>query len=321
MFEKSSSQIIYNGDQVIKKQPKTGADKEFGFLFAMRNTPFVPKAKRIDEETIVMEKIVHTPIEDKKKFIDHCYDFYHTLICRGIRHGDLTPPHVIPRNDFPVVIDWSDSKWASDPTPDKRPNGDSYWFWKTISKILGEENYMLYTEQVNLRSEKILGFILSAIAHRLQDHNKDFTFFDLGYGYGDIIIRLHKLGYEVSGVEKDDDLYQRMKGFGIKTYHDDIENFIHNFDPIDKFDLIICTSVIPYLRYQDKIIEWIAHNSHLSVFEIQSEGDGPGTLESQIIVEDYLMDCHFDSVTQIGVTLVKENLFERRLFLCENPKS
>jgi tRNA A-37 threonylcarbamoyl transferase component Bud32 len=56
---------------------------------------------------------------------------------RGVRHGDLTSPHVIVRNNSPIVIDWAESRVFTDPAPDKREEGDSYWMHKTMRGMIG----------------------------------------------------------------------------------------------------------------------------------------------------------------------------------------
>jgi serine/threonine-protein kinase RIO1 len=49
------------------------------------------------------------------------------LRVNGLRHGDLTAYSIIPFNNHPHIIDWSESRTWDDPRPDKRREGDAHW--------------------------------------------------------------------------------------------------------------------------------------------------------------------------------------------------
>jgi tRNA A-37 threonylcarbamoyl transferase component Bud32 len=114
-------------------------ENELAFLKALGHTNFVPAVFRYDMYTLKIEDIGESmPIEDEATFADDCHFFLATLGMEGIRHGDLTKPHIIVRHDRIKVIDWAEARWANDPAPDKRPPNDKYWMTKTMEELLNE---------------------------------------------------------------------------------------------------------------------------------------------------------------------------------------
>lgn len=136
----SVSRVWLQDGYIYKVQPKYLCDNEWYALEFLRDTGFVPLAKRFGDETICMEHIVGTLVTDEALFRDNCEAFLGRLFRVGLRHGDLTRPHVFSVGDSPIVIDWAESRWHSDPRPDKRPEGDIYWLWRTVEEIIAENN-------------------------------------------------------------------------------------------------------------------------------------------------------------------------------------
>jgi RIO-like serine/threonine protein kinase len=132
------SEVTVADGMVYKRQPKFLCDNEWWALHELRNTGFVPKARRVDDETIEMELLTDTRRDEfhPEEFKKGCARFLNSLHSIGIRHGDLTPPHVFYVEHRLVVIDWAESRHWDDPRPDKRREGDGYWMSITTGVIL-----------------------------------------------------------------------------------------------------------------------------------------------------------------------------------------
>ena len=123
---------------ITKVQPKFLTDNEWYALDLLGFTGFVPIADRQDDETINMNFLVSQPIVSVNLFLVNCERFMQVLKNSKLRHGDLTRPHVFVINDSPVVIDWAESSYEDDPRPDKRREGDRYWWHYTVEEIIAE---------------------------------------------------------------------------------------------------------------------------------------------------------------------------------------
>ena len=112
-------------------------ETEFAMLTTMKGI-YVPGVSRYDKYTLRIQDAGESePVTDKPLFIANCAHFLTVMAMRGVRHGDLTTPHVIVRDNSPIVIDWAESRVFSDPAPDKRGEGDSYWMHSTMIGMTG----------------------------------------------------------------------------------------------------------------------------------------------------------------------------------------
>jgi len=132
----SVSTVTQDGIYIFKKQPKYLADNEWYALETLRPTGLVPIAWRIDDETIQMECLVSNPVYDPDKFLKNCDWALGVILNKGLRHGDITTPHVFVASDMPIIIDWGESRIIGDPRPDKRREGDEYWLIKTANQLI-----------------------------------------------------------------------------------------------------------------------------------------------------------------------------------------
>jgi hypothetical protein len=133
--------MVYVADDlfIYKRSIPYLIENEFAFLTALADTGFVPACSRYDMYTLQMENLFGSmPITCSFTFVDSCKRFLVALEQKGIRHGDLTKPHVIVRNNEIRVLDWAESRRDGDPAPDKRPEGDEYWMNKTMEELLDE---------------------------------------------------------------------------------------------------------------------------------------------------------------------------------------
>lgn len=129
-----TTQVTRINNRIIKKQPKTLCDNEWWALDTLRGT-LVPDAMRTGKETIDMEYIERTPVTDWDLVFRNSAKVLVFLSSFGIRHGDITPPHILIRNHMIYLIDWSECRHMDDPRPDKRPEGDTHWLMKSLEEM------------------------------------------------------------------------------------------------------------------------------------------------------------------------------------------
>ena len=127
----------YRG-RLWKQQPKYLTDNEMAFLTAMQiyGARYVPNnIVRHDIETISMDFIINEPVTNSAKFMAHFQPVIDALREANIRHGDLTEYAVLVRENAPVLIDFSESRWFDDPMPSKRREPDSIMLMRTMRKL------------------------------------------------------------------------------------------------------------------------------------------------------------------------------------------
>jgi RIO-like serine/threonine protein kinase len=120
---------------LYKQQPKFLCDNEIWILQKLYPSGYVPFAEQVEMEVIRLEWIENGPVTDVDIFKWHMTRLLHMLKYAGIRHGDLTEKNVLVKNNHPFLIDFSESRLACDPRPDKRPQGDEYWIAVTIERL------------------------------------------------------------------------------------------------------------------------------------------------------------------------------------------
>ena len=134
----SVSRVWVVENRILKRQPKYLTDNEWYALHTFQERGIVPQAIRLSDDIISMELIVEDTSFDAETFLANCEKFLLILRIAGIRHGDLTRPHIFVVNSSPVVIDWAESRIFSDPRPDKRREGDWHWMNVTAEQIVQE---------------------------------------------------------------------------------------------------------------------------------------------------------------------------------------
>jgi tRNA A-37 threonylcarbamoyl transferase component Bud32 len=122
------SRLWQDGDWMYKWQPKFLTDNEIWCLLKLRPSGYVPEAQRLGPETIRLELIHGALITDPAAFMAHLCPALEALKAAGIRHGDLTRPNVLVRDNRPFLIDFAESRLWDDPRPDKRPDANDYYY-------------------------------------------------------------------------------------------------------------------------------------------------------------------------------------------------
>lgn len=110
---------------------------EFAFLHKMDVTGYAPTCTRLDKYTLLIEGIEKALVTDIKAFWLSAFYALDALKKASIRHGNLTPPHVLPTRDNGIaLIDFAEARWVGDPAAPKRPESDFEQMKKTVLKIL-----------------------------------------------------------------------------------------------------------------------------------------------------------------------------------------
>lgn len=152
---------------------------------------------------------------------------------------------------------------------------------------------------------------------------------DLGCGHGDLVFRAAAAGARwVQGFDIDadciDDCEQRAR-----PLYEKLHVGFHNKDFTEiewaPCDIIICCSVLPYLRNPGDFINKMAYSTPVSIIECQYNGDGPGLLhiDNDGEMEWWLMQQSigtsngWSTVTAIGKTYVEGRDKWRTIWMCE----
>lgn len=130
------SRVWIDDGAIYKWQPKFLTENEIWCLEKMFPTGFVPYAERVELEIIRMEFITDESPSSVVQMLNNGELALKALDDCGIRHGDLTRPNVLIKDNAPILLDFSESRLATDPRLDKRPEGDCYWLRRTIQEIV-----------------------------------------------------------------------------------------------------------------------------------------------------------------------------------------
>lgn len=133
------SQVWEQGDYIYKRQPSYLMANEVHALTLLVPDGWVPEFDRVELELLRMQKLVNVPLTDPVKFRQRCLFLLDDMKLSGLRHGDLTRPHLFhTEGNWPMLIDWGESRILGDPRPDKREEGDQYWMERTCEEIIKE---------------------------------------------------------------------------------------------------------------------------------------------------------------------------------------
>lgn len=130
------SKVWWLRGYIYKWQPLHLTQNEIWCLETMYPSGFVPVAKREALEIIRMEFVKDEAPTNSTLLLENTQRALCSLLDCGIRHGDLTRPNILVRNNRPILLDFSESRLMTDPRPDKRPEGDSYWLNLTMEEII-----------------------------------------------------------------------------------------------------------------------------------------------------------------------------------------
>jgi RIO-like serine/threonine protein kinase len=129
------SKVWEDSGWIYKQQPKYLTDNEIWALISMFGSGYVPYAEQVDTEIIRIMKLSSKKVTNPKVFMGHLDRILEAMQEAGIRHGDLTEPHVFVIENKPKIIDWGESRVTCDPRLDKRREGDKFWLTKTMNEL------------------------------------------------------------------------------------------------------------------------------------------------------------------------------------------
>jgi SAM-dependent methyltransferase len=144
------------------------------------------------------------------------------------------------------------------------------------------------------------------------------TVLDLGCGKGDILFRAFEAGAQVTGIDNNPEQIRYIKDAmpEVNVAVDDIAFMIMQ----SKVDIIICFSVLPYLKLPSNMLLWINFHSDVALIECQYAGDGPGLsfLKGNNDMRAWLLEAgQFEKVQVIGHTFVEGRNKNRFIWMCE----
>lgn len=178
-------------------------------------------------------------------------------------------------------------------------------------------------QQINTRSNEMWRIIFSAL-----DSTWGVRVIDLGAGYGDIALRFAKAGADVMAVERDPQVYEVLASRVAESAFDNIVAIKANIED-DGFpvwgangtDILVLTSVLPYITRPDDLLSKMSKSAKKSIIECQYAGDGPGFshIEDDHDMQMWLVK-YWPSVHKIGETKLDIRPASRTIWLCESAR-
>lgn len=157
----------------------------------------------------------------------------------------------------------------------------------------------------------------------------DKTVLDVGCGRGDLMMRAWLWGARVVyGIDnsKIEIKEARLRSWemvkeGAKLYfmEKNIEHWSERWPGYH--DIVLCTSVLPYLYNPDKTLYNIHQDCGLAIIECQYAGDGPGLkrIKNDADMKEWLSKFDWLSVKKIGSTNVESRPgVKRSIWMCQN---
>ncbi len=308
-------------DSVITKSAKGDAGRaellnELRFLRTLSRSRFVPQV--INEEVFTSERVDKITLQDvgdnfqpvdEYRFRTHFLRMLDTFRRLEVIHGDLTSANIRLIDDWPIVLDWGESRFADEQKPDKRPEGDIHHAFEYMA---------------NLADGARIGRRFFAMWKAIQSHeySPPWYWLDIGCYHGDIAASAAAAGFEVTAIDRDADAIRQSKNrfrtLDIDFKNTDVVNFPGRIDA----EVSSCLSMYPYLLRDrgdivaDQVIERLIDGSNIFFFESQLFGDGPGPEEFKTNhdIEVYLYDRGANSVEPIVEIALPDRNTSRTVF-------
>lgn len=147
---------------------------------------------------------------------------------------------------------------------------------------------------------------------------------DVGAGYCDLAIFSANAGARVTAIERvafiARDARERVQAAGVGDRITIVEQDLEEYLRLVRhgFDIIYCTSVLPYLVYPDGALYNMSKISPTTIVECQYMGDGPGF---EYIANDNHMLRYLSriwpAVTRIGETVLDIRPATRTIWRCD----
>lgn len=260
-----------------RKANQAEIDNRTQMLRLLGPTGFAPKLIEARSDYVLQEDLGDS--EDVSNGIEFWLNSIRLLLAlrdNQIRHGDLTSPNIIIRDNVPMAIDFAQSSLFSESSKEKRPEADSYHLWQFV---LGQSN----TAALSRTIER-----WQAIQHALGCDSwcppagccDKKRLLDLGCFSGESCAMAAADGFKTFGVDLDGDqiqIAQERWGDSCAFKKQDALK-MKSF----KYDAILMLSTWPYIVQREgkkaalELLDAIVNDCGSLFFETQLYGDGPG---------------------------------------------
>ncbi len=107
---------------------------EARWLHHLNESGFTPRLLMDEPGRIVMQDLgENQEVFNLYNFRRNAIFLLHTLRLYGVKHGDLTAPNIIIKNDRPMAIDWGEAVELGGTLPSKRPEPDATHLWAVVA--------------------------------------------------------------------------------------------------------------------------------------------------------------------------------------------
>ena len=196
-----------------------------------------------------------------------------TLRFYGVKHGDLTAPNIIIKNDTPMAVDWGEAVELGGTLPSKRPEPDATHLWAVVAD----------NKDTTRMASRWLAIREAYGVNRLEGS----TMLDLGCHEGAFAAAAAVEGVESLGIDQDKEaisrafkLWDGIANVSFTTFN--IMDFITSTLVNQHFHFGLLLSVFPYLvnvygaKEALELLAAIKAKCRVLFFESQLVDDGPG---------------------------------------------
>lgn len=247
---------------------------EARWLHHLEFSGFTPRLLMDEPGRIVMQDLGDSQeVENLYNFRRKAIFLLGTLRHFGVKHGDLTAPNIIIKNDSPMAIDWGEAVELGGTLPSKRPEPDATHLWAVVAN--------------KKDTTRFAGRWLAIREAYGVDRLEGSTMLDLGCHEGAFVAAAGVENVDSLGVDQDVEAIKRAFALwpglvNIGFIHCNLMDFITSTLVNQRFDFGLLLSVWPYLvnTYGGKealeLLAAIKAKCGVLFFESQLAGDGPG---------------------------------------------
>ncbi len=244
------------------------------WLHDLNDSGFTPRLFMDEPGRIVMQDLGDSQeIKNLYNFRRNSIYLLNFLRRKGVKHGDLTAPNIIIKNDHPMAIDWGEAVELGGSLPSKRPEPDATHLWAVVAD--------------HKDTTRFAGRWLAIREAYGVDRLEGSTMLDLGCHEGAFVAAAAVEGVESLGIDQDIEAINRAfvlwPGLGIAGFiHSDIKDFVTSTLINQRYHMGLLLSVWPYLvnvygaKEALELLAAIKAKCEVLFFESQLAGDGPG---------------------------------------------
>lgn len=238
-------------------------------LTETRIAPAVYELEETESSTLLLTEYLgeSQPVTDEVAFRRNCARLLITLRQAGVVHGDLTRYNIVVRDNFPIAVDFAQSRLVHEAGPDKRPEGDAFHLWEAARQLSPDTGRHIRKWQA------IRPFVAEGSLIDLGCWEGDYTLFALS----------ENPNRQIVGVEGNLHNYEMAEclwGRGLISYQ--YTRLVGKYRLSRQWDTAFLMSVWSYLvqdygrpAAEEFLAHVIQHTGQL-FFENQLYGDGPG---------------------------------------------